>query len=65
MSNVFAAETRSQMNWMNEPESWSYTEEGVLIVEAQADTDFFRTPRALTSVHPLHSWPYLYRVILK
>nr|WP_154893317.1 DUF1349 domain-containing protein [Paenibacillus xylanexedens] len=47
MSNVFAAETRSQMNWMNEPESWSYTEEGVLIVEAQADTDFFQDPAGI------------------
>lgn len=47
MSNVFATEKRSQMNWMNEPASWSFTEEGVLVVEAQADTDFFQDPAGI------------------
>ncbi|UPK46750.1 DUF1349 domain-containing protein [Paenibacillus pabuli] len=44
MTNVFATEARNQMNWINEPDTWSYTDQGVLIVEAQADTDFFQDP---------------------
>ncbi|WP_440119366.1 DUF1349 domain-containing protein [Paenibacillus sp. QZ-Y1] len=44
MTNVLIADTRSEMKWINEPDTWSYTDEGGLIIEAKADTDFFQDP---------------------
>lgn len=44
MTNVMTTEARKQWSWMNEPESWSYTDQGGVLVEAKADTDFFQDP---------------------
>lgn len=59
MTNVFATETRNQMSWINEPKTWSYTDQGVLIVEAQADTDFFQDPagKHIRATAPFLSMP--------
>ena len=44
MTNVMTTEARKQWSWMNEPETWSYTDQGGVLVEAKADTDFFQDP---------------------
>lgn len=59
MANVLTTETRNQFNWMNEPETWSYTDQGGVIVEAKADTDFFQDPagKHIRATAPFLSMP--------
>ncbi|WKL01676.1 hypothetical protein Q0F98_35130 [Paenibacillus amylolyticus] len=45
MTNVMTTEARKQWSWMNEPETWSYTDQGGVLVEAKADTDFSKIQR--------------------
>lgn len=57
--NVMASEARGQLTWINEPCNWSYTDQGGLIVDAQADSDFFQDPagKHIRATAPFLSMP--------
>lgn len=65
MTNVMTTEARKQWSWINEPETWSYTDQGGVLVEAKADTDFSKIQRASTFVQPHHFCPCLCLAISK
>ncbi|MGF6354749.1 regulation of enolase protein 1 (concanavalin A-like superfamily) [Paenibacillus sp. 4624] len=59
MMNVMTTEAREKLSWINEPNSWSYTDQGGLIIEAQADSDFFQDPagKHIRATAPFLSMP--------
>lgn len=56
-SNLFAAETREQFQWINPPEQYKFTEFDGLTVEAPPKSDFFQDP---AGKHFANSAPFLY-----
>jgi regulation of enolase protein 1 (concanavalin A-like superfamily) len=56
-NNLFFAEARGQMRWINPPENSMYTEEGGLMIEAPPGADFFQDP---AGNHIVSSAPFLH-----
>lgn len=65
MMNVMTTEAREKLSWINEPHNWSYTDQGGLIIEAQADSDFSKTRQASIFERPHHSCRCPWLVISK
>ncbi|MBM7566904.1 DUF1349 domain-containing protein [Paenibacillus sacheonensis] len=58
-NNIFIAEAnRQSFTWDNEPERWSYTEDGGLFVLAPAKADYYQDP---AGKHIVSSAPFLHR----
>ncbi|WP_018882922.1 DUF1349 domain-containing protein [Paenibacillus massiliensis] len=56
-NNQFEATERHQLSWMHEPSSWTFTQEGELVIDTPAKADFFKDP---AGKHIVHSAPFLY-----
>ncbi|QHW33267.1 DUF1349 domain-containing protein [Paenibacillus rhizovicinus] len=58
-TNLFGNEAaKREFHWANEPEQWSYTEEGGLFVAAPAKADYYQDP---AGKHIVSSAPFLRR----
>ncbi|QOS79502.1 DUF1349 domain-containing protein [Paenibacillus sp. JNUCC31] len=55
--NLFEVSKRSSLKWMNEPNTWSFEDDNVLVIETPPKVDFFKDPGGK---HVAHSAPFLY-----